>query len=389
MLTLAVALLASAWSLSLSVAWLPLSQTLATLALGNLLLAWCRRRDVAPLVLLRAGLCLDVLALSELLAFSGGAANPLSSLYLPPVLFAALLSPGLFAWALAVLSAAIYGLLFFWHLPWPLAAGDAAAAFHTHQLGMWFSFALSSILMAGFVSHLAHQLSARERELALARENQLRDEQLVAIGMQAAMAAHALSTPLNTLTLMVDEWRELRPAGVPGAELDIMHSQLALCRDALTRLKHQAETGARPVPLFASLSERLAGWRALRPDVTLEWQPPDGPDPRVALDAAFWPALFNLINNAAEAGGGQVSVAAAYRPGWLTLDIVNREGCLSEAQLQAAGLAQLPSAKVAGLGLGVLLSHATLARLGGSLTLDNRPQGGVHARIALPVGEES
>ena len=130
------------------------------------------------------------------------------------------------------------------------------------------------------------------------------------------------------------------------------------------------------------------GWRALRPDVTLEWQPPDSSEFWVWLDSSFWPALFNLINNAAEAGGGVVAVSAEYAEGCLRLDIVNREGGLTESQLAAAGLTHLPSGKAAGMGLGVMLSHATLARLGGSLTLYNRVSGGVRAQITLPLIED-
>mgnify|MGYP006155439193 CR=1 FL=1 len=36
------------------------------------------------------------------------------------------------AWALAIISLMAYGLLFVWHLPWPLAGSDAAYAFQLH-----------------------------------------------------------------------------------------------------------------------------------------------------------------------------------------------------------------------------------------------------------------
>ncbi|HJV06215.1 MAG TPA: HAMP domain-containing sensor histidine kinase [Chromobacteriaceae bacterium] len=381
--------LLACWAWGVALPWGLLGQALLTLLLahGGLSL-WLRRGGPVRLIL-QLGLLLDVLTLTELLAFSGGAANPLASLYLPPVLLAALLSPGWFAWALAVLTLVLYGLLFAWHLPWPVAGHDAAYAFNLHLIGMWLTFALSALLIAGFVSWLARQLAEREAALAAARETQLREEQLLAVGMQAAGAAHSLSTPINTLTLLVDELAS-EHASVPGLgdDLALMRGQLSCCREALARLKHGSEPQQAAAPLFAMLAERLSGWRSLRPDVRLHWQPPQGDDPPVRLEAAFWPALFNLINNAADAGGGEVEVSGRLVEGELQLDIINREGCLTPQQLERAGLRPLASDKPAGMGLGVMLSHATLARLGGSLSLDNRPQGGVHARVSLPLTRE-
>jgi two-component system sensor histidine kinase RegB len=370
----------------LSLPWLLLLQALATLALFNQLLGGQLQRGASPLLLLRLGLLADVLALTECLAFSGGAANPLASLYLPPVLFAALLSPGVFAWGLSLLSMLAYAALFGWHLPWPLQGSDAAYAFSLHLLGMWLTFALSALLITSFVSWLARQLAAREAALAAARETQLRDEQLLAVGMQAAGAAHSLSTPINTLTLLVDDMLQQHAADASLQEdLFLMQAQLVACARALSRLKQGVQPADTAQALFATLAQQLSGWRSLRPDVQLDWQATPGPDPLVRLDAAFWPAFFNLINNAAEAGGGVLTVTAALHGKLLQLDIINPSGRLSTAQLQRAGLAPLTSSKPAGMGLGVMLSHATLARLGGTLTLENRPEGGVHACVRLPL----
>lgn len=365
--------------------WLPLGLGLGGLFAANLALDhWLGRGGSAALIL-QLGLGADVLVLAALLALTGGAANPLASLFLPPVLFAALIAPGAFAWLLAALAMLLYGLLIFWHLPLP-DFGEPAIVFNLHIIGMWLTFAVSACLITAYVSYLSRLLAEREAELDAARETQLRDEQLVAVGMQAAGAAHSLSTPLNTLTLLVDELAASHGGNAELADdLTLMRRQLAVCRDALARLKLGAEPAPAAQPLFATLAERLDGWRSLRPDVRLDWQPPPGDDPRVLLEPVFWPAFFNLINNAAEAGGGEVTVSARLQGEALQLDIVNRQGCLSAAQLRRAGLTPLDSDKPAGLGIGMLLSHATLARLSGSLELTNRAQGGVHARVTLPL----
>lgn len=388
-LLLALLVLAACAVAGVALPWLGVLQALLTLALVNGVLEWGARRGQPPQRLVRVGLLADVVVLSELLALTGGAANPMATLYLLPVLFAALLVPGGgFAWLLAGLAASLYGLLFFWHLPWPTAGGDAAYAFSLHLGGMWLTFAVSAFLLAGFVSRLAQQLAEERAALASAREALLRDEQLVALGVQAAAAAHALSTPLNTLTLLVDEWDPAAPAPEQAADLNVMRTQLATCRTALSRLKEGAETEARPADLHGLLQLRLAAWRALRPEVALETTLPAGEGPAVSVPPAFWPAFYNLLNNAAEAAGtSPVVVDAAWQAGWLTLDITNTHGSFDPARLARAGLTPLESSKPAGLGLGVLLTHATLSRLGGHLALVNRPEGGVVARVRLPLPE--
>ena len=92
--------------------WPPCAGHLATLALGNMLAAlWTRRAsNVSPWVLTVA-LALDCTALGVLLFFSGGANNPLVTLYLLPLVYAALTLPRRQAWWLAVLAVADYTFL--------------------------------------------------------------------------------------------------------------------------------------------------------------------------------------------------------------------------------------------------------------------------------------
>jgi two-component system sensor histidine kinase RegB len=373
----------------IELAWLPLAQAWLVLAGVNLAMPRLARRGVTPGVLLAAGLCADVLTLAEMLAYSGGAANPLASLFLPPVLLASLLCPTAFAWALCLATLALYALLFGWYLPWPLMGHDAIAGVSFHLTGMWLTFAVSAVLLTAFITRLSRQLAHSEAEQRDARAAQQRDEAWLAIGLQAASAAHSLSTPLNTLTLLVDEWRAQSEA-VPGLgeDLALMRRQLDLCREALLRLRQGAERDDPPVEVIATVQRRLLAWSSLHPRQSLHCEGPLA-DERVArIPSAFWPALFNLLNNAAEAGAGPVDVAMRWDGAALQIDIVNHQGRLSEAQCLRAGQEPLDSGKAAGIGIGLMLAQAALTRLGGTLELVNRATGGVRARLALTLEYE-
>ncbi|WP_028534740.1 ATP-binding protein [Paludibacterium yongneupense] len=389
MLLVALCALAVCAAAGVELAWLPLIQAWTVLAVLNLLLSRLSRRGVSPGGLLAASLCADVLTLAEMLAYSGGAANPLASLFLPPVLLASLLCPAAFAWSLCLATLALYALLFGWHLPWPLMGRDIVSGASFHLIGMWLTFAVSALLLTAFITRLSRQLARSEAEQREARAASLRDEAWLTIGLQAASAAHSLSTPLNTLTLLVDDWLR-QNAVVPGLneDLALMRRQLELCREALLRLRQGAERDEAPVAVIDVLNQRLLAWSSLHPKRRLVSASPQEDRHVARLPAAFWPALYNLLNNAAEAGDGMVDVAIAWQGDALQIDIVNHEGKLSDAQCLRAGQLPLSSDKAAGMGIGLMLAQAALTRLGGTLELGNRIEGGVCARLLLSLEHE-
>eukprot|EP01037_Dinobryon_pediforme_P037569 gene37569-45113_t len=83
-------------------------------------------------------------------------------------------------------------------------------------------------------------LRGRDAQLAQAREQQLLDERIVALGTQAASAAHEMNTPLATVALIAGEL--CIEAGRNDAlrlyreDLAIVEQQIALCKTALDRM---------------------------------------------------------------------------------------------------------------------------------------------------------
>lgn len=367
-----------------------LSIPLVFLSGFNLILSLLYRRAGLLRGLVELGLLADVLSLSTLLYLSGGITNPLASLYLPPILIAALVCSRYFAWALTLFAVIVFLLLSWFYIPLTITNPSMSWQFFTRIGGIWFTFSISATLITSCIGWLIHALNEREQQLAQAHAQQQQNEQLLSFGIEAAHTAHKLSTPLNALLLLNDELqaRPRLPADI-RQDLALMHSQLIQCRDVLWQLKPSGGrmTRQQNIWLYATLRNQLSHWQNLRPDVRYQWQQhsPVEPDIYVNLDALFWSAFLNILNNAADAGKQDIVLETEIHDDIFIIGIRNRTGFLSESQLQQAGLNAQQSDKPAGLGLGVLLSHATFSRLNGSLTLHNHPDGGVYAEIRIPL----
>lgn len=355
----------------------------------NVVFYYLRKKTNIHIVwLLEFAILADILALSELLVFTGGTNNPLIFLFLFHLVVAALVCPKAFSWLIATITSAIYFALFFVHLPLPLVSRYADSLLHIHLMGMWLTFLISAVLITASITYLSKSIRQHEWQLNQAYLKQQEHEYWLKIGMSAANIAHQLSTPLNSMILLSQEMQS-EHALTENVQNDfsLLDTQLQRCKTLLQQLKYSSEGGCKQIWLNQTLKEQLSQWHNLRPDAHCTWHcEPNQDDVFAWLDDAFWGAFLNILNNAADAGNGEVDLYTRFLPDktW-EIGLHNRQGFLSSEQLRKAGLDIQESDKPAGLGLGVRLSHATLSRLSGSLTLSNHEEGGVFARIILPL----
>lgn len=372
-----------------------LLQIAFSMVLLSAFLHYVGSRYYAPAVLMRFSLIVDSILLTELIYFTGGANNPLTVLYILPVINAALFCSPRFARILTTIIILCYLLLFFYYRPFSLFEHELAGHAHhdnsmlIHLIGMWVTFSLSALLAMMWISGLVQTVRSHEMRLQQAYQRQQEDEYWLVMGMQTAGLAHELSTPLNNLELIYEELQNMSdlPASAQ-ADVSLIATQLAQCKNSLTRLKQIRPPKEQQVYLYEELKERLAHWRNLRPDVHYQWvrDPNAQKDYHVILHESFWYALFNILNNAADAGEKGIELQSVVTgDNEFHLTIYNHEGHLSEKQLAQAGLDIIDSDKPFGLGLGVRLAHASLSHLGGSLELSNHSEGGVRAYIRLPL----
>ncbi|MBI1284651.1 MAG: sensor histidine kinase [Thiobacillus sp.] len=372
------------WGLHIPMPLLPMASVLVLMGLFSLSTAWRLRLD-APATQMEflAHLLADLTAFAVLVFFSGGATNPFVSLMLVPVIIAAISLRPRWVWLLAAVAGAYYALLLFVYQP--LAIADPVAAYGMHLGGMWFNFLISAGLIAFFVTRMHAALRTRDQELSALREKQLRDERILALGTQAALAAHELATPLATIQTIAHELAsEFANDPDIGADCRLLEKQAQACKRILTQLAERAQDTVPPVlPLNDWLNALIERWQVLRPDAQVvprltlsqrDFEPPEGLEQ----------AILNILNNAADAAAGRVEFTAAAENDALVIDIADRGPGFSPEQKSQAGRVLFSGKPGRGWGMGLALTHATLERLGGNVTLSERDGGGTRVRIALP-----
>jgi two-component system sensor histidine kinase RegB len=316
-----------------------------------------------------------------------------------PVIISAAVLHQKFTAIMALASLLAYSLLLRFHLAFsPLSPAVANTAMHgsaasnTHILGMWFNFALSAALVALVVSRMAHAMRQREQKAAELRENSLRDEQIHAIATMAATTAHELGTPLNTLSLYADELRHLCK-NTPDVEelLDAMEDRLDQCGQITRKLASRAEIdklSARSSQLAKPWLEGvIAQWKNKRPEAHVSMQADEQSlEASIEIDQTLAPAIENLLNNSLDAGSDRIDVNMSCTRQEIQIAIRDYGSGIPAEILTQIGKTVIQDSEK-GLGIGLILTHATINNHGGSLLHHQPVDGGTLTTVILPREE--
>ena len=190
-------------------------------------------------------LALDTLCLTALLALTGGPANPFTVLYLVQITLSAVILSKAWTWALGLVSAAGFGLLFAVHVRLPIfEAHHTADGFSAHLTGMWLAFAAGALLITVFIGKVSEALRKREQEVLALRDRLARHERLGAIATLAAGAAHELGTPLGTIAVASKDLEyyatEISRNAEVAEDARLIRSEVERCRRILNQMSARA-----------------------------------------------------------------------------------------------------------------------------------------------------
>jgi two-component system, sensor histidine kinase RegB len=379
--------------IALDIPWTELIVVVALLAVLNLL-TWVRLHRKWPVSNIEffAQLLIDIFALSALLYFSGGSTNPFISLYLLPITIAAATLPWRYTWVLSAITIGCYTILLFNYIPLPHDHSKHLVEFSLHVSGMWLTFVLSTIIIAWYVVRMSTSIRDRDRDLALAREQALRNEQIIGLGTLAAGAAHELGTPLSTMAVIAGELQKEYPENTEFQNnIQILRDQITHCKQTLTQLLAKTGQtrveGVSQVPVDKFMNSMLEKWKLIRPSVKFNYHI-DGahPTPKIMDSQLLSQSILNLLNNAADASSECIEITSHWDKNSLHLEIVDDGEGLSAEAAQRAGEAFFTSkAPGQGFGIGLFLANANIERLGGTVHLFNLEKGGACTQVTIPL----
>lgn len=324
----------------------------------------------------------DVLQLCYLLALTGGVQNPFAAMLLMPVAIAAgtldlrstvgITIHTLLCICLLALSAG--------PLPWR----DGGLALPTlYRIGGWAALSVTTLLVALFAWSIAEEARQRAEALTVTQLALAREQQLSALGGQAAAVAHLLGTPLATISIIAKEFvRELPPGNPLAEEAGELLAQAQRCRQLLAGLSdgraagedHQRFTRAP----FTSLLEHIAAEFA-RPGVAATVRldrVDDTAEPHVLLTPELRHSLANLIDNAIQFAEEEVEIVLAPSQRGLALTIQDDGPGFPPEMVDWLGEPFLSTRRdQGGLGLGVFIANTLLARAGAQIRFDNTERG--------------
>ena len=397
---------------------LPLDQLwLAVFAIAAVnLYTWMRLKTQEPVTELEifSQLVIDVFAMASMLFLTGGASNPIIWVFLLPVIVTGIMLPQTYTWNMVIITASIYTILIGFNIPLPAiephmpdpALMSAETIHQLHQIrdrhnfnlhifGMWFGFVFSAGLVAFFVIELSRTLKERERNLAEAREQALRNEKVVSLGTLAASAAHEMGTPLGTIAILTHDLQQEFPQHrFPDLheKLQIMEQQVNRCKEALSLMsasagKMRAESG-NIMPVNEYIDEILNLWRADNAETPLRLFIDSNNDlnARIIAERTQTHAIINILNNAAQVTPADKGIEfhACWTLENLHITVRDFGPGIPDEYLQMLGNRPVKSKK-SGMGVGLLLTYSTINRLGGSINFENIDTGGAQVEINLPL----
>jgi signal transduction histidine kinase len=230
------------------------------------------------------------------------------------------------------------------------------------------------------VAHAARAFNAMQQRIAGYMSERV--EILAAI-------SHDLQTPITRMRLRTDLMDNEQDREKFRQDLDAMHS---LVREGVTyaRTLHGATEPPLRIDADALLESMAADYEDVGQQVRLEGRVGT---PIVSRPNALRRILMNLIDNALKFGS-DVRLRVQAEGGGLVLSVLDNGPGIPPDELEAVlkpfyRVESSRNRSTGGTGLGLAIAHQLAMAMGAELTLHNRPEGGLEARLTMTIAPQN
>ncbi|WP_420384278.1 ATP-binding protein [Novosphingobium sp.] len=337
-------------------------------------------------------LMLDVIALTWQLYLSGGTTNPFTFLFLLQIVIGAIVLPPRRSWIIAGVAVLSVTLLSFIADPLALPPRLRADPLRLYLAGGYVSFVLIAVLLVFFVIRIDSNRRSSDAALAHMRQRAAEEDHIVRMGLLASGAAHELGTPLATMAVLVRDWfKHPALAGRPDLVEDLhdMETELLRCKAIVSGILLSAGEARGENP-------RVTTADAFMREIAREWSARSGGavrltnhierDAAIVSDPALRQVISNVIDNALDVSPAHVEIIAAIAAQHLVMTFRDQGPGFSDDMLARIGRPYTSTKGRPGGGLGLFLVFNAVRKLGGEVTVRNRPEGGAEVLLSIPLG---
>ena len=330
-------------------------------------------------------LLFDTAQLGLLLFFTGGIMNPFSILIIAPVIISASYLPAFLTIILSLFSIVIIILLNFYYLPLNFIQNLMLP--EIYNLGLITSLIITIIFIAIYAYLFASSSRKISSALAASQMQILNQKKITEVGSLSAAAVHELSTPLNTIFLIVNDLlkeKQINEEKTILKDIELLKSQAERCREILLRLsknplklKDKFLDKVKITDLLKINFEKFNKTKKIQIIKNFKIK-----EPEIIFKDEIMYALGNIIQNAINYSKTIVVAEVKYLNNDIFIKIKDDGNGFSKDILDKLGEPYISKGKD-GMGLGIFISKNLIENMGGKILFYNSKENNAVVEISL------
>jgi len=331
-------------------------------------------------------LLFDTLQLGILLYLTGGIYNPFSLLLIAPLIISASYLPIVFSIILSLLSIIIVFLISYFYIP--ITWNDSFSVPDIFKYGLSLSLIISLIFIAIYVYLLASSTRNIAQALFHTRSVLANQKKLSEIGSLSAVAVHEISTPLNTIFLILNDLREeklVKNNSEIKKEIELLKSQAEKCKAILLTLSRNPQNlkdkffDNTTISNIIKLNFDKFNNRKIQLQINII---PKKNEPLIFFKDELMYGLGNIIQNAIQHANSIVKVDIYWNDAQFKI-IINDDGNgFAKEILDQIGNPYI-SRNNNGMGLGIFIAKNLIENVEGTIYCKNEKDGGGSVEVII------